>query len=164
MNRTTGTVRNLDDLGRVVIPRDMRRRLDLRANEPLEITSTQDTIVIRKYNMLLDLRDKHAKSACLAFERQCKAKSIAAHIGLFDSDDNLVAATCTDFAKMRDTASAVNNYSCTFGENDPLLKRRAILCAHILIESDPNNIVPLIVDTLAENYVATMTAETYAVL
>lgn len=69
MNRTTGTVRNLDDLGRVVIPRDMRRRLDLRANEPLEITSTQDTIVIRKYNILLDLRDKHAKSACLAFER-----------------------------------------------------------------------------------------------
>lgn len=164
MNRTTGTVRNLDDLGRVVIPRDMRRRLDLRANEPLEITSTQDTIVIRKYNMLLDLRDKHAKSACLAFERQCKAKNIAAHMGLFDSDDNLVAATCTDFAKMRDTASAVNNYNCTFGESDPLLRRRAILYAHILIESDPNDIVPLIVDTLAENYVAIMAAETHTAL
>lgn len=35
--KATGIVRNLDDLGRVVIPKDIRRTMGIRAGSPLEI-------------------------------------------------------------------------------------------------------------------------------
>ena len=35
--RTTGIVRRIDDLGRVVIPREIRKQMGIKDNEPLEI-------------------------------------------------------------------------------------------------------------------------------
>lgn len=46
----TGIVRRVDDLGRVVIPKEIRRRFGIREGEPLEIYTTEDGIVFRKYN------------------------------------------------------------------------------------------------------------------
>lgn len=47
--RTTGIVRNLDNLGRIVIPKEMRRVLDIKEKDPIEILIQDDTIVLRKY-------------------------------------------------------------------------------------------------------------------
>lgn len=48
--RTTGIVRRIDDLGRVVIPKEIRRALGIRDGEPLEIyTEGKDTVCFRKY-------------------------------------------------------------------------------------------------------------------
>ena len=35
--KTTGIIRNVDDLGRVVIPRELRKQLGIREGEPLEV-------------------------------------------------------------------------------------------------------------------------------
>ena len=48
--KATGIVRRIDDLGRVVIPKEIRRVMNIREGEPLEIfTKGRDTVCFRKY-------------------------------------------------------------------------------------------------------------------
>lgn len=49
MNKTIGIVRRVDDLGRVVIPRELRKMLDIREGDPLNIQITDKEIIISKY-------------------------------------------------------------------------------------------------------------------
>lgn len=44
-----GIVRRIDDLGRLVIPKEIRRNLDIKEGDPLEIATYEGTITIRKY-------------------------------------------------------------------------------------------------------------------
>ena len=54
--KATGIVRRIDDLGRVVIPKEIRRTLHIRVGEPLEIFVTADgEVVFKKYSPLGDL-------------------------------------------------------------------------------------------------------------
>ena len=50
--RATGIVRRLDDLGRIVIPKEIRRSLNVSENDAMEIWVTDDHtgIVLTKYN------------------------------------------------------------------------------------------------------------------
>ena len=53
--KATGIIRRVDDLGRVVIPKEIRRNLGIREGEPLEIyTEGRDTVCFRKYEANLD--------------------------------------------------------------------------------------------------------------
>lgn len=49
--KATGIVRRIDDLGRVVIPKEIRRTLRIRESEPLEIfTDRNGEIILKKYS------------------------------------------------------------------------------------------------------------------
>ena len=48
--RATGIVRRIDDLGRVVIPKEIRRNLHLKEGDPLELFVDHDNVVFRKYS------------------------------------------------------------------------------------------------------------------
>ena len=48
--KATGIIRRVDDLGRIVIPKDIRRAMGIHEGEPLEIfIGGDDTICFRKY-------------------------------------------------------------------------------------------------------------------
>lgn len=47
--KTTGIIRRIDDLGRVVIPKEIRRNMHIQEGDPLEISTASDGIVLRKY-------------------------------------------------------------------------------------------------------------------
>ena len=47
--KSTGIVRNIDELGRLVVPKEMRTSLDIDYNDPVEITMEDDKIILRKY-------------------------------------------------------------------------------------------------------------------
>ncbi len=47
--KSTGIVRKVDDLGRVVLPIELRRTLDIAEKDPLEIYVDEEKIVLRKY-------------------------------------------------------------------------------------------------------------------
>ena len=47
--KATGIVRRIDDLGRVVIPKEIRRNLGIREGDPLEIFLHEDYICFKKY-------------------------------------------------------------------------------------------------------------------
>ena len=44
--KATGIVRRIDDLGRVVIPKEIRRTMRIREGDPLEITLTKEDLFI----------------------------------------------------------------------------------------------------------------------
>lgn len=48
VGETIGIVRHLDDLGRIVIPMELRRTLNIKQSDALEIFATKDGIFIRK--------------------------------------------------------------------------------------------------------------------
>ena len=48
--RPTGVIRRIDDLGRLVIPKEIRRILRIRENDPLELFISGSTVVVAKYN------------------------------------------------------------------------------------------------------------------
>ena len=49
--KATGIVRRIDDLGRVVIPKEIRRTMRIREGDPLEIyTSNDGEVVFKKYS------------------------------------------------------------------------------------------------------------------
>ena len=48
--KATGIIRRIDDLGRVVIPKEIRRNCNIREGDPLEIFLQDGTVVLRKYN------------------------------------------------------------------------------------------------------------------
>ena len=51
--RATGIVRRVDDLGRVVIPKEIRRNLGIHEGEPLEIYLENDAVIFRRYSFRL---------------------------------------------------------------------------------------------------------------
>lgn len=56
--KATGIVRRIDDLGRVVIPKELRRTLRIREGDPLEIyTTTDGEVIFKKYSPIGELGD-----------------------------------------------------------------------------------------------------------
>lgn len=47
--KATGIIRRIDDLGRVVIPKEIRRNCNIREGEPLEIFLQDGGVVFKKY-------------------------------------------------------------------------------------------------------------------
>lgn len=56
--KATGIVRRIDDLGRVVIPKEIRRTMRIREGDPLEIyTNSEGGVIFKKYSLMGGLGD-----------------------------------------------------------------------------------------------------------
>ena len=62
--KATGIVRRIDDLGRIVIPKEIRRTLRIKEGDPLEIfTDRQGEVIFKKYSPISELQTFAAESA-----------------------------------------------------------------------------------------------------
>lgn len=69
--KATGMIRRIDDLGRIVIPKEIRKTMHIRESDPLEIFTEKDgTIILKKYSPIGEMGN-HA---------QLYAQSIASQI------------------------------------------------------------------------------------
>lgn len=85
--KATGIVRRIDDLGRIVVPKEIRRTLRIREGDPLEIyTNREGEIVLKKYSPVGDLGEF---AACYA---QALAQTTSALVCITDRDDVIAAA------------------------------------------------------------------------
>lgn len=48
--KATGVIRRIDDLGRIVIPKEIRRNLSIREGDPFEICLDGDIVCFKKYD------------------------------------------------------------------------------------------------------------------
>lgn len=84
--KSTGIVRRIDDLGRVVVPKELRYKLGIREGDPLEIFCDDDMVCFKKYNVegtlvaalnkVVDLINDEYVSDCLSSEEKEMIKSI----------------------------------------------------------------------------------------
>jgi transcriptional pleiotropic regulator of transition state genes len=73
--KSTGIVRKIDDLGRIVLPIELRRTLNIADRDTVEIYVDNDTIVLRKYQPscvfcghdknVLEYRGKNICQSCI---------------------------------------------------------------------------------------------------
>ena len=59
--KATGIVRRIDELGRVVIPKEIRRTLRIKEGDPLEIFTDRDELMLKKYSPIATL-EKFSKA------------------------------------------------------------------------------------------------------
>ena len=112
--KATGIVRRIDDLGRVVIPKEIRRTLRIREGDPLEIfTDREGQVILKKYSPIGELA---------VFAKQY-AESLAQTLGctVCVTDNDMVIAAegmgrkefqeksvCKDFEKILQARECVN--------------------------------------------------------
>ncbi len=48
--KATGITRKVDDLGRIVLPKEIREQLDIADRTPIEIFTEDDKIILKKYS------------------------------------------------------------------------------------------------------------------
>ena len=71
--KATGIVRRIDDLGRVVIPKEIRRTMRIREGDPLEIYTSRDgEVIFKKYSLMGGL-DDFAAQLCETMSRSTGA-------------------------------------------------------------------------------------------
>lgn len=71
--KATGIVRRIDDLGRVVIPKEIRRTMRIREGDPLEIYTSRDgEVIFKKYSLMGGL-DDFATQFCETLSKSCGA-------------------------------------------------------------------------------------------
>ena len=62
--KATGIVRRIDELGRIVVPKEIRRTLRIREGDPLEVyTDREGEIVLKKYSPVGELANFAAQYA-----------------------------------------------------------------------------------------------------
>lgn len=87
--KATGIVRRIDDLGRVVIPKEIRRTMRIREGDPLEIyTDKEGGVIFRKYSLMGGLTD-FAGQMC-----ETMSKTTGQIAVITDRDTVLAAAGC----------------------------------------------------------------------
>lgn len=85
--KATGIVRRIDDLGRVVIPKEIRRTLRIREGDPLEIFVDRDgEVILKKYSPIGELGE-------FAKEYADSLHEAIGHIALIADRDNIIAVS-----------------------------------------------------------------------
>lgn len=94
--KATGIVRRIDDLGRVVIPKEIRRTLKIREGDPLEIfTDREGEVILKKYSPVGELGEISAIFA------ECLARSLECTVCITDNDQ-IVAASGSGKKELQD--------------------------------------------------------------
>ena len=84
--KATGIVRRIDDLGRIVIPKEIRRVLRIREGDPIEIYTDENGVTLKKYARISEIGD-YAETYCQAL---CGALGFSAAVT--DTETILFAA------------------------------------------------------------------------
>ena len=151
--KATGIVRRIDDLGRVVIPKEIRRTLRIRENDPLEIfTDREGEIIFKKYSPMGDLGD-------FAQEYVDALHESTGHVALIADQDEIIAVNgapkktllgrriTESVEKLLETKqsqlittpsenSPVEGYSCSSQAISPIVKDDQVLGAVILLAKE----------------------------
>jgi len=71
--KSTGIVRNIDELGRLVIPKEIRKKLGINETDPVEIYNEGDKIIISKYNSICHFCGASAEIVDYKEKKICKS-------------------------------------------------------------------------------------------
>ena len=85
--KATGIVRRIDDLGRVVIPKEIRRTMRIREGDPLEIyTNSEGEVIFRKYSAISEMSEN------AVYVAEIMHKIAGCPVVIFDKDHVVASA------------------------------------------------------------------------
>lgn len=79
--KDTGIVRNVDNLGRIVLPMELRKQLEIAEKDPIEIFVDGSDIVLRKHGMRCTLCGENDADQLLTYNGKTVCKECAAKLG-----------------------------------------------------------------------------------
>lgn len=126
--KATGIIRRIDDLGRVVIPKEIRRMLHLREGDPLEIYTDNDTVCFKKYSLIAEYMP-----AVTALTETLRRKGVKC--ALYDNSDCKICG---------DKNAPVNMQYDAFNPNHFAINVNGDFCGYLAIESEISSQKPLI--------------------
>ncbi|WP_053955551.1 stage V sporulation protein T [Inediibacterium massiliense] len=161
--KATGIVRRIDDLGRVVIPKEIRRTLRIREGDPLEIFTDRDgEVILKKYSPIGELNE-------FAVEYAESLYDALGHIAVIADRDTIIALAggskkeflekrvSKSFEKAMENKKPVlitekdNTYSLTADGSDenkytsqvivPIITQGDAIGAVVLLSKDPDKIL-----------------------
>ena len=98
--KATGIVRRIDDLGRVVIPKEIRRTLRIREGDPLAIYTERDgEVIFKKYSPMGDLTELAAQ-ICDSIAKN------TGHIAAVSDRDSIIAVAGASKRDLMDKANS----------------------------------------------------------
>ena len=86
--KSTGVTRKIDDLGRIVIPKEIRKNLGIRDGESLEIFTEEDSIILKKHSEIKKYEELSA--------RLCELIESIFKVNIIITDRQKVIATSLD--------------------------------------------------------------------
>lgn len=113
--KATGVVRRIDDLGRIVIPKEIRRNLRIRDGESLEIFVDSNSIILKKFSIMRNI-DDYAKNLVDALYSFIK-KSI-----IITDNDSIIACSSNIKDKLINK-SICENLSVCIKRRESLLEK-----------------------------------------
>ena len=154
--KATGIVRRIDDLGRVVIPKEIRRTMRIREGDPLEIyTSASGEVIFKKYSPIGELSDfamQYSEALAQAVKLPvliCDRDHCVAAAGISKKEvlERRVTPALEDIMEQRRSVSFENN------SNSPTalegIKRDIKVAVPIISAGDVSGAVVLINDEVA---------------
>jgi len=118
INQVSGVLRRMDDLGRIVLPKEYRRAMHINVNDPLEIIFCDNRLIIHKYHPLKTIQSL-CKQYLRAFAKNCNVPCIICNT------DNILevrgVSLSTTARLSEDVLSYIRNGSVYhFEKDDPL--------------------------------------------
>ena len=108
--KATGIVRRIDDLGRIVVPKEIRRTLRIREGDPLEIfTDREGEIILKKYSPIGELGQ-------FAGEYAESLAQTTGYLVLVTDCDHVIAASGSGKKEFEETISERKNYQASAGD------------------------------------------------
>lgn len=167
--KATGIVRRIDDLGRVVIPKEIRRTMRIREGDPLEIYTDNDgEVIFKKYSPIGEMSD------FASVITESISNSISKPVVVFDRDHCIAASGIAkkEVLERRITSQAEelleNRIKFSKGEGDnnsvyplegvdkassvfsPIIVNGDIIGGITVLESDPNDMPDKSVEKVCE--------------
>ena len=142
--KATGIVRRIDDLGRVVIPKEIRRTMRIREGDPLEIyTNSEGEVIFKKYSAISEMSENAYYVADIMY------KIAGCPVLVFDKDHVVASAGVPkkEFAERRVTGQleelmeSRGQYFCPDGKTNSFypvegVDRTAIAAVPIITAGD----------------------------
>ncbi len=159
--KATGIVRRIDDLGRVVIPKEIRRTLRIREGDPLEIfTDREGEVILKKYSPIGELSEfavKYAESlhktsghvTCVAdrdtiiavsgaTKKEFADKNLSAEVERIISDKNTLLVKSQDDKAISILADDTGDRKYSSQVISPIVSEGDPIGAVIFLSQDPN--------------------------
>ena len=137
--KESGIVRRLDELGRIVIPKEIRKSLRIKEGTPLEISITNNAIILKKYSPILELGENATYCAEILYD------ILGVPIFVTDLEELVACAGAkyikqkikSDVVKLIDKRAVSNleNYNNTIFEEETI-KHKNLFISPIIIDGD----------------------------